>query len=145
MKISIVTDEISADPETAIELGTDWGVHDFELRGYYADRAPLLSRYQRQRLRDTLERYNARIIGLSPGLFKFPLPPRQADWETLAWMDRANYERWEDSQNLVRSHLDELLPASIDYAHELGVNLLVSFGFSRGGALTAHRPTRRSK
>jgi hypothetical protein len=33
MKISIVTDEISSDVETAIELGLEWGVRDFELRG----------------------------------------------------------------------------------------------------------------
>ena len=35
VKLAIVTDEISADPETAIELGAEWGIHDFELRGVF--------------------------------------------------------------------------------------------------------------
>src|SRR5438874_5139901 len=102
MKISIVTDEVSADPETAIELGSAWGVSDFELRGYYAERAPRISRHQRQRLRDVLEYFGARIIALSPGLFKFPLPANRSTWESLAWMDRAGYESWDTARGLVR-------------------------------------------
>ena len=54
IKISVVTDEISADPETAIELGTQWGIHDFELRGYFTDRVPVFSSYQRKHLQDVL-------------------------------------------------------------------------------------------
>ena len=72
MKISLITDEISADPETAIELGAEWGIRDFELRGYFTDRAPRLSDYQKQRLRDLLVEYQARIIAIGPGLFKVP-------------------------------------------------------------------------
>lgn len=43
MKVCIVTDEVSADPETAIELGVEWGVSDFELRGVGTSRVPYLS------------------------------------------------------------------------------------------------------
>ena len=45
MKISIVTDEISSDIETAIELGTVWGIHDFELRDD-GSRVPNISAFE---------------------------------------------------------------------------------------------------
>ncbi|NJN95948.1 MAG: hypothetical protein HC875_18490 [Anaerolineales bacterium] len=70
MKISIVTDEISADPETAIELGVEWGIHDFELRGFYTDRVPHLSAYQVERMGDILATHQARIIAISRGCSK---------------------------------------------------------------------------
>lgn len=134
MKISLITDEISADPETAIELGVAWGVRDFELRGFYADRVPRLSPYQKQRLQDILDAYQARAIAIGPGLFKLAYPPKRAPWTTLGWMDRAGYESWAEAQRLVQYHLDELLPASLDYANELGVRTVVIFSFDRAGA-----------
>ncbi len=140
MKISIITDEISADPETAIELGVKWGVHDFELRGFFTDRVPRFSAYQRQRLRDVLDAYQARIVAIGPGLFKVAYPPQQAPRAPLGWMDVAGYEQWAEAQRLVRYHLDELLPASLDYANELGARLVVIFSFERAGALPGEPP-----
>lgn len=133
MKISIITDEISADPETAVELGVEWGVRDFELRGYYSDRAPRLSSYQKQRLHDVLERYDARVIALSPGLFKMPLLQKQPEEIPLPWMDKVNYEGWLNAKKQIEEHFNELLPESLDYANELGASKVVIFGFSRGG------------
>lgn len=133
MKISIITDEISADPETAIELGVQWGVHDFELRGYYGDRAPRLSDYQKRRLRDVLDRYGARIIAISPGLFKFPFPSKQPDEFPLPWLDKVFYEDWSNAKKQLDDHLTELLPESLELAHQLGAQKVVSFAFSRGG------------
>lgn len=134
MKISIITDEVSADPETAIELGTEWGVHDFELRGFFTDRAPRLSAYQKQRVRDVLDEFQARIIAIGPGLFKFAVPPHSAPRLPLGWMDRAAHENWAEAQRLADYHLNELLAASLDYANELGADRVVIFGFDRAGA-----------
>ncbi|MEJ2706372.1 MAG: sugar phosphate isomerase/epimerase [Anaerolineales bacterium] len=134
MKISIVTDELSADPETAIELGVQWGVQCFELRGYFNDRVPLFSHYQRQHLRDVLDRYDARIIAIGPGLFKMRLPPPQPAKFSLSWMERTAYEAWTEARRAVKQHLNELLPRSIEYASELGAEKVVIFGFDRGGA-----------
>ncbi len=132
MPISLITDEISADPETAIELGSEWGVHDFELRGYYAQRVPLLTAYQRDALRETLLRYRARIVALSPGLFKFPWPG--SHWETfpVATIDAELHGAWKAAYDRAQMHLDELLPASITYAQELGATHILAFGFHRG-------------
>jgi len=131
MRISIVTDELSADPETAIELGTDWGVRDFELRGYYSDRVPAISAYQRRHLRTVLDDYGAQVIAVSPGLFKFPYPPTDNPRASLAWMEREQHQSWETAQSLLRHHLDELLPAACDYAAELGAGMVVAFSFAR--------------
>lgn len=134
MKISLITDEISADPETAIELGTGWGVHDFELRGFYTDRVPLLSAYQKQRLHDMLSEYQARVIAISPGLFKVPYPLNRAPRTSLGWMDAAGYEAWSGAQALAHYHLNELLPASLDFANEFGAHMVLAFSFDRAGA-----------
>ena len=133
MKIAIVTDEISADPETAIELGVDWGVHDFELRGVFTSRAPFLSSYEKAYLRNALATYQARFVALSPGLFKIPYPPRERSQPSLVWMDRAGYEGWDASRHAVRHHLEELLPASLEYAAELGIGTILTFSFDRAG------------
>jgi len=133
MKISIVTDEISADLETAIELGTEWGVRDFELRGFYTDRVPNLSVYQKERLGEVLATFDARIIAISPGLFKIPYPlgPRQD--ASLAWLDHGLFGNWRGLQDQVKYHQQELLPASLEFAKSLGANLIVIFSFHRGG------------
>ena len=133
MKLSIVTDEISADPETAIELGVEWGIKDFELRGFYADRVPNLSAYQTERLGDILAVHDARIIAISPGLFKIPYPLGGREQASLAWMDQAMFQTWQSWNDEVKYHRDELLPASIEFAQTLGVNLILIFGFHRGG------------
>ena len=72
MNISLITDEISADPETAIEIGKEWGISDFELRGYFNERVPCFSDFQKNKIKDILDHYQARIIAISPGLFKIP-------------------------------------------------------------------------
>jgi sugar phosphate isomerase/epimerase len=133
IKISIVTDEISADPETALEMGVEWGIHDFELRGFYADRVPNLSAYQKAHLVELLDRYDARVVAISPGLFKIPFPFGARESTSLAWMDRSTFRSWHKTWNELKYHRQELLPASFEFAEELGVKLIVTFGFHRGG------------
>lgn len=140
MNISIVTDEISADPETAIELGTEWGVHDFELRGFYTERAPQLSPYQKKHLRDVLDEHGARIIAVSPGLFKYPYAGSSAPRLPLGWMEAGAYDAWDANRRMVQVHLNELLPATLDYASELGARLVVIFGFDRAGCAPGLAP-----
>ena len=134
MEISLITDELSADPETAIELGVAWGVRNFELRGYFSERVPQFSSYQKQHLREVLDRYGARIIAIGPGLFKLPLPPVKPPHYSLSWMGSAGYETWEQERRAVQYHRNELLPRSIEYALELGAERIVIFGFDRNGA-----------
>lgn len=131
MKISIVTDEISADPETAIELGVEWGVRNFELRGFGSDRVPLFSSFQRGRLREILEAFESRVVAISPGLFKCPIPLGTREHFPLRTFDYDLHRRWRNAQDLVAYHREELLPLSIEFAKDIGAKMLIAFSFKR--------------
>jgi sugar phosphate isomerase/epimerase len=131
VKISIVTDEISADPETAIELGVEWGVRDFELRGYGTDRAPVLNPYQKSRIRELMAEFNVQIVAISPGLFKCPYPIGPRERFPLRTFDEALYQQWRRPRDVVKYHQEELLPLSIEYAKEIGARRIIAFGFER--------------
>ena len=134
MKISIVTDEISADPETAIELGVEWGVSAFELRGFGSDRVPLFSSFQTSRIQELLGEYAVHIVAISPGLFKCRFPARSRERFPLRTFDEALYRKWREPRDLVRYHLQELLPLSIEFASEIGAGKIIAFGFERDPA-----------
>jgi sugar phosphate isomerase/epimerase len=131
VKISIVTDEISADPETAIELGVEWGVRDYELRGYGTDRAPVLNPYQKSRIRELMAEFNVQIVAISPGLFKCPYPIGPRERFPLRTFDEALYQQWRRPRDVVKYHQEELLPLSIEYAKEIGARRIIAFGFER--------------
>lgn len=133
MKPSLITDEISADPDTAFELGREWGIRDFELRGYFTDRVPMLSPYQKRRLRDMIVEYDVRVFAISPGLFKIPYPSAAPDRSNAGWMDRGFFDAWTAARSALDYHLNQLLPASLDYANELGAKIVVCFSFHRAG------------
>lgn len=141
MKISIVTDELSSDPETAFELGLEWGVDRFELRGVYDGRVPRLTPHARHRLLRAVRSFGVSITAISPGLFKCPFPGAEPMRSNLGWMDAGFFASWSDASALLEDHLQNLLPASIDFAGELGVPYLVAFSFSRAGAPGGPAPT----
>lgn len=140
MILSLVTDEVSADLETALELGTAWGVHHFELRGYGDRRVPFFSDYQKQRVRELLPAHQAQVIALSPGLFKFPYPARERESFPVSVIDADLYGRWQTARDLLRQHTEEMLPASLEYARELGADRIVIFCFHRGGQPPGNPP-----
>ena len=140
MLVSIVTDEISADLETAIELGTEWGISHFELRGYGTQRVPLYTDYQKQRIKELLEEYPVKISAISPGLFKIPYVEGKRERFPVSPIDASLYQRWRDGQSLIKYHLGELLPASIEFAREVGAKTIVIFSFARGGSPADRAP-----
>jgi sugar phosphate isomerase/epimerase len=140
MKIAIVTDEISADPETAIELGVEWGVRCFELRGFGMHRVPLFTDFQKRRIEELLEEFDARIVAISPGLFKIPYPHAEREHFPLRTFDVALHQQWRDAHDQVKYHLEELLPASLEYAKEVGAGQIITFGFHRGGQAAGKAP-----
>jgi sugar phosphate isomerase/epimerase len=131
IKISIVTDEISSDFETAVEIGTEWGIHDFELRGYGTVRVPMFSEYQKQRVDEICAEYQAQIVAISPGLFKIPYPGRERERFPLEVIDHGLYQKWKDARSLLDYHRSELLPASLEYAVRVHAKRVVIFSFAR--------------
>lgn len=131
IEIAIVTDEVSADPETAIELGVQWGVNTFELRGFGSERVPLFTPFQQQRIEELLDEHDVRIVAISPGLFKCPYPSNARERFPLGSIDYGLYERWRQPLDTVKFHLQELLPLSIEYARRIGAKKIVAFSFER--------------
>ncbi len=131
MEIAIVTDEISADPQTSIELGLAWGVRAFELRGFGVERVPLFTPYQKRRIKELLDEFDIHIPAISPGLFKCPYPLTPREQFPLGSIDQTLYERWRQPLDLVKYHLQELLPLSIEYARQIGSGKIVAFSFER--------------
>jgi sugar phosphate isomerase/epimerase len=133
MEIALVTDELSADPQTALELAVEWGIRHVELRGYFTDRVPQLSAYQYQRLKRLVADSGVTVTAISPGLFKIPFPAAAPATSNLGWMDRGMHDRWADAQAQLRHHLETLLPASIAFAQDFGARFIVAFSFHRAG------------
>lgn len=108
MKIAIVSDEISSDFSTAVELGTDWGIRNFEIRGLYSGRIPYVSDSDVRQIFRVKEEFGIKISALSPGAFKVSV----------------------DSDE-VKRQLNDMLPRAYELAHRLGTNLVIVFGFHR--------------
>jgi sugar phosphate isomerase/epimerase len=142
MIVSLVTDEVSGDLETAFELGTAWGVRHFELRGIGAERVPRIGAYERDRLHHLLDRFGAQVVAISPGLFKIPLADAERPRFPLQVIDQDLHRAWRSSTDLVQQHLEELLPASLDFAAEVQAPVVVVFGFLRGGQPAGPAPTK---
>lgn len=73
MKLSINTDAISQDFETAVLLGLEWGIEYFELKRIYGRRIPNVSNDEVNLIRSVLNANAAKLSSLAPGLFKIPL------------------------------------------------------------------------
>ena len=131
IEISIVTDEISADVQTAIELGLEWGVPSFELRGFGTERVPIFTPYQKERIGELLNDYDIKIVAISPGLFKCPFPLNPRERFPLSTIDKTLFDQWRKPLDLVRHHQEELLPLSIEYAQSIGAQKIVAFSFER--------------
>src|SRR6185312_1443318 len=138
---AIVTDELSGDPVTAFELGLEWGVSHFELRGVFDARVPRLPPHLRRRLVRAVREFGVTITALSPGLFKCPFPGHEPASSNLGWMDRGHFETWDECRARVDDHLRRLLPESIELAAELGARSLIAFGFSRSGKPAGTAPS----
>jgi sugar phosphate isomerase/epimerase len=134
MRLSVVTDEVSADLETALELVLSMGVNAVELRGIGEQRYPAVDEFWQVRTRELIGEAGVSVAALSPGLFKIPYPVRP-DQQTriLRWEDAGVFRRHREADALVRRHLEELLPQAISAAQELGAPTIVCFSFDRSG------------
>ena len=130
MKVSIVTDEISSDLETALEIAADWGLKHVELRGVGSQRVGSLEPYWEEHTYQTLRRAGVKVVALSPGIFKILLPQSAAEENTvLRWMEEAEYQAAARQRALVEQHLRVILPQTIKMAQRLEVPTIIVFGF----------------
>ncbi len=108
MKLAVVTDEISQDPGTAVELGREWGVEWFEVRTLWGGRVPDMQPGVIDRLEAALKTFGARVSAVSPGFFKVPVDDER-----------------------VGPALDDAFPRALTLTCRLGADRMVLFGFLR--------------
>jgi sugar phosphate isomerase/epimerase len=130
VKISVVTDEVSSDPETALEVLHSWGVEGVELRGIEDTRYPMISDYWKVRLPQLLREFQLQVVAISPGLFqtKAPGEPRRRMAFSRGGDMRVVREELEEAAKLDR-HINALLPLSIEAALQLGARSIICFSF----------------
>ncbi|NOZ23741.1 MAG: sugar phosphate isomerase/epimerase [Planctomycetes bacterium] len=110
MKTAILSDEISLDFDTAVEIGTSWGIQYYELRNTPSGRIPQCAESDIRKIADGVKRYDVKITGLSPGLFKCAV---------------------EDPQ--VQKDIEEVLPRVFELGEKFNTNKIVIFGFGKPG------------
>jgi len=69
-----------------------------------------------------------------------PYPSREPEHWSFTCLDVGAFQVWSDAHRAVRIHMDEILPATLDYANELGIETVVIFGFHRNGAPAGMAP-----
>ena len=108
MRLAIVTDEISQDPATAVELARGWGLEWFEVRMLMGGRFPDVGEGPIGRLEAVLREFDAQVSATSPGFFKVPVTDER-----------------------VRPILREGFPRALELTRRLDAERMVLFGFLR--------------
>ncbi len=132
MQISVITDELSADPETALELAGELGLTNVEFRGVEQYRVGELPPYWEERLPQLVARSGRRVVALSPGIFKAPFDAVVPEpFTILRWQDRSEFDARRALRRQLEAHLAEVLPRTLALAKALGTSLIVVFGVVR--------------
>lgn len=120
MNISLITDEYSHDPFTAIELGSRWGIDHFEIRYAYRWRLPLCPRWACDLTAAAVEKYGVTVTAISPGLFK-----------PVMLVDGARVPISIQTPDEIRRHIEELLPQCFAFAERLNTRNITVFALPR--------------
>lgn len=135
MRISIFTDELSSDIDTALELAREMQFDAVDLRGVDSGRYPNVSPLMRVHVPSLLREYGFDVISVSPGLFKIPYPsplPREA-W-ALRWDHAMSFDDFKSASDAFDRQLENVLPSVIEAAVEVGAQAINCFSFDRAGA-----------
>jgi sugar phosphate isomerase/epimerase len=132
MKVSVVTDEVSSDLETALEVIASWGVRFVEIRGIGDQRFPEVTDYWHYRLPQLVREFGLSVAAISPGLFR-TIPPghTRPPMSFTRGGDMGRVRQQLEAERLRDHHLEKLLPASIEAAQRLGARTIICFSFSR--------------
>lgn len=141
MKISLVTDELSSDLETAFEIGTGWGIKNFELRGIGTERIGSHSEYTESHIKKMINMFDVHISAVSPGIFKINHHKKIFEgWTVLKWQDVYEFEQQEILRKTIENQVTEVIPRTIDFCKEVGCNNIIIFSFNKPGELPMGSP-----
>jgi sugar phosphate isomerase/epimerase len=108
MELSILSDEISYDFQSAVEIGYQWGLRNYELRLLWLERVPYIPRKGIDIIKKVIRDYQINISTLSPGAFKVPLNSKE-----------------------IEIHRKRLLQKTFKLAREFNTNRVTIFGVKR--------------
>jgi sugar phosphate isomerase/epimerase len=132
MNIAVVTDELSDDLETALEIAADMGLSGVELRGVGGHRVPRVDPFWEQRIPELLRRFRMRVVAISPGIFKIPLSqPVPEGFQVLRWQDLEESARERGEAARLLDHRTALLAESLALARRLDCPKVIIFGIVR--------------
>jgi sugar phosphate isomerase/epimerase len=145
MNIAVVTDELSDDLETALELASDLGLTSVELRGVGGLRVPRIGAFWQRRTPELLQRFRMRVVAISPGIFKIPLPqPVPEGFQVLRWQDLEESTRERHEVERLLDHRTALLEESLALAKRLECPKVIIFGVVRSPGERAMPPLVRT-
>src|SRR5215472_12891042 len=126
-----MTDEVSSDFGSALEILSTWDVDAVEIRRVGERRFPDVTDYWLDRVPRLLEEFRLPVAAISPGLFKirFPAGPEEPHFHRGADMDRVARET--SIEATFDRHVNHLLPASIEAAQQLGARIIIVWSFER--------------
>jgi len=87
-RIAITTCEIDEDFETALRIGTEWGIRNYEFRSVWEKRVPRFTDEETAKLLELVAQYGVKIIGMSPSVFRGPFSDEAAE-EDFAILGKA--------------------------------------------------------
>lgn len=132
IRMSVITDELSSDLDTALELARDLGFEGIELRGVGAARFPAVTSRMQERVVHLVREAGLPVVSMSPGLFKIEHPlPWLPESQALEWAAMESFDRKQMADSQLQHHLNDLLTATLDAALELGCPLINVFAFLR--------------
>jgi sugar phosphate isomerase/epimerase len=129
VNISLILDECTHDPFTAMELGGRWGIRHFEIRFAYRWRLPEGPAWAGDLAVAAAKAYGATITAISPGLFK-PVMRLDGSREPLTTETSAE----------IRRHIDALLPRFFEFAGRLGTRNVLVFALPKPAGTTGKVP-----
>ncbi len=131
-KISLVTDEISSDFETAAELCAQWGIRNIEIRGIGDERIGNHTPYTAHHIKKVTQAYGLGVVAMSPGIFKCdhhaPVPEGAT---VLKWQDRSTYEENLRLKDMIERQAAEVFPRTLEFALEIGCKKILLFSFNK--------------
>ena len=127
MKLSVITDEIDADLETAVAVMSEFGIKAAELRQLWDKNIVDAPREYWERARDILVKNGMYVVGIASPFLKCDLPGDIGD-EPGGRMHNAQVRGMDEQAGV--------LARAIDAAHYFDTNLVRVFSFWRRGPLT---------
>ncbi|NOZ56377.1 MAG: sugar phosphate isomerase/epimerase [Calditrichaeota bacterium] len=118
LRLGVISDEVSQDPERAIALMKQFDLNWVELRGVWGKHVIFLDSYERRELRDLLGRYGVMVSNIASPTFKSTFPG-SAPIMREGSAHPAELDQW------------EVLERAVDAAHYFNVPHIRAFAFWR--------------